>query len=269
MKTSAIFWGVILVVVGGVFLTATFSGVPIGTIGKFIFPTILVVLGIWVLLSFFFFRPKPLETESVTIPLEDAKSAVIKLNHGAGKVDISACETKNTLLEGTFVGGITQNVSTVQGEKQVELNVASNIHWTNWFASSGNSQGLRWNLTLAPKIPLQIIFKSGADEARLDLTNLNVTDLKVETGASSTNILLPEQAGFTRVKVSSGVASVKVSVPAKVAARIKIHGGLASKNVDTNRFPLNGSVYETPGYESAKNKAEISVDTGVGSFSII
>ncbi len=265
MKTSAIFWGIVLVILGGIFLAATFGGLSFSDIGKFIFPAILVLLGVWVILSWSFNHGKPLETQAVNIPLENATSAIIKFNHGAGKFDLSTSDNPDVLLEGTCVGGVTQKESLKQGQKQVELSTEGSFHWTAW---PGNNQGLRWNLAVSPKIPLQIVFKSGANEATLDLTRLNVTDLMVDTGASSTNIMLPEQSEMIKVKVHSGVASVKMSVPTTVAARIKVQSGLASKNIDIKRFPQNGSFYETPGYESASRKAEISVDTGVGSFSI-
>jgi hypothetical protein len=265
MKPSTIFWGILLIVVGAIFLVATFGGLAFNDVGKFIFPAILVALGVWVILSWSFTRGKPLETQAISIPLEKASSAVIRFHHGAGKFDLSASDNKEILLEGTCVGGVTQKQSIEQGQKQVELSVASGFHWTAW---PGNTQGLRWNLAASPKIPLQIVFKSGADDACLDLTRLNVTDLNIETGASSTRVMLPEQSKMIKVKIHSGVSSVKVTVPGQVAARIQVQSGLTGKNIDAKRFPLNGAFFESPGYDSSARKAEIFVETGVSSITI-
>jgi len=38
--------------------------------------------------------------------------------------------------------------------------------------------------------------------------------------------------------------------------------------IDNNRFPVKGSVYETPDYETAENRVEIMVEAGVGSIEI-
>ena len=59
----------------------------------------------------------------------------------------------------------------------------------------------------------------------LDLRDLKVTDLKLETGASATEVTLPASAGFTRVKVQAGAARVDMRVPGGVAARIKTSAG--------------------------------------------
>jgi hypothetical protein len=265
MKPSTIFWGVLLIVVGAIFLVATFGGLALNDVGKFIFPAILVALGVWVILSWSFTRGKPLETQAISIPLEKASSAVIRFNHGAGKFDLSASDNKDILLEGTCVGGVTQKQSINQGQKQVELSVANGFRWTAWPASN---QGLRWNLAASQHIPLQITFKSGADDACLDLTRLNVTDLSVETGASSTRVLLPECSEMIKVRIHSGVSSVKVTVPSQVAARIQVQSGLTGKNIDTKRFLLKGAVYESPGYDTSPKKAEIYIETGVSSITI-
>jgi len=53
-----------------------------------------------------------------------------------------------------------------------------------------------------------------------------------------------------------------------VAGRIHIQSGLAGVSIDPNRFPRVDSGYETPGYETAANKAEIYVETGVASITI-
>ena len=95
-----------------------------------------------------------------------------------------------------------------------------------------------------------------------------VGELQVQTGASSSDITLPAMAGYTRVTVKSGAAAVNLRIPEGVAARINIQSGLAGISVDTMRFPQNAGVYETPGYATAANKAEIRIETGVGSIDI-
>lgn len=103
---------------------------------------------------------------------------------------------------------------------------------------------------------------------RLDLSELKVTRLRLPTGASSTVLTLPANAGHTRVDVESRVASLRIRVPEGVAARIRAVGGLSSTSVDRSRFPLSGGVYRSPDYDSAVNRAESKVDNWVGSVSV-
>ena len=40
------------------------------------------------------------------------------------------------------------------------------------------------------------------------------------------------------------------------------------QTVENTRFPWNGKVYESPDFETAKNKLDIKISSGVGSINI-
>ena len=136
------------------------------------------------------------------------------------------------------------------------------------FPNVDAAHGYEWNLALAAGLPLRLILETGASESNLDLRDLKVTSLELKTGASSTSMTLPAQAGETSVHVSSGAASVKIDLPQGVAGRVRVQSGLAGIHIDPGRFPFNGSIYESPDYASAANRADIFVETGVGSVEI-
>jgi predicted membrane protein len=127
---------------------------------------------------------------------------------------------------------------------------------------------LDWDFNLNPSVPLILRLETGASESRLSLTDLQVRELHLKTGASSTTIDLPASAGFTRVTVESGAASVKIRVPQSVAAAIQVKSALAGIRVDTSRFPRAGAGYASTDYAEAANKVDIYVETGVGSVEI-
>jgi hypothetical protein len=62
--------------------------------------------------------------------------------------------------------------------------------------------------------------KTGASANQFDFTDLRLTDLKLETGASSTDLTLPANAGQTKVDIEAGAASVVIRIPPTAAARI-------------------------------------------------
>ena len=84
----------------------------------------------------------------------------------------------------------------------------------------------------------------------------------------SATLILPARAGRSQVEVHAGAASVVMRVPQGVAGRIQMKSGLVGTKIDNNRFPFNGSVYETPGFDTAENRVEIMVEAGVGSIEI-
>ncbi len=67
-----------------------------------------------------------------------------------------------------------------------------------------------------------MIFDTGAGEANLDLTDLQVKDLRLNTGASSTNLKLPAGAGLTNLKIEAGAASIVIYVPEGYEVRYRI-----------------------------------------------
>ncbi len=95
-----------------------------------------------------------------------------------------------------------------------------------------------------------------------------VKEFDLDTGASSSRIILPAKAGYTLVDIDAGAATVEITVPEGVAASIKVEAALMKKTIDEKRFPYNGERYLSPDYETAENKVEIKIDSAVGSVSI-
>lgn len=127
---------------------------------------------------------------------------------------------------------------------------------------------LDWTVQLNEDVPLSLDFETGASRSEVDLTDLKVTEVKIETGASATTMTLSARAGFTKVAVEAGAAAMDLRVPGGVAARIVSKGGLSSVRVDQARFPGTGTRFESPDYATAANRVEIELETGVGSVSV-
>jgi hypothetical protein len=208
-----------------------------------------------------------LVTEQLAIPLTDIREARIRFHHGAGRLEINSNTAPGTLLSGSFSGGVEQTLERYGQAARLNLRTRNDAFFVGWpFAYM--QEGLQWNVGLNREIALQLELETGASESRLNLQDLMVTELTVKTGASSSTITLPANAGQTRVVVQSGAASVDLFVPQGVAGRIRVQSGLAGIQIDPTRFPRTAYGYETPGFESATNKVDISVETGVGSVTI-
>ncbi|MBN1979506.1 MAG: hypothetical protein JW918_19085 [Anaerolineae bacterium] len=264
MRRSAIFWGVIIILLGIFLLINNFVEVDIG---RFFWPLFLILLGVWVLLGVFA-APRGFETEEATIPLEGAGKARVHIGHGAGRLRVGGGAGAGELLSGSFGGGLEQRVKREGDALDVKLSVrVSGEHfifpWTWW----GPGRSLDWTVNLNEGIPLSLDLETGASDTRVDLTDLRVTDLRLQTGASSSEITLPARAGHTKAVIRSGAASVNVRVPEGAAARVKA-GGIADIQVNKSRFPRVGGVYQSEDYATAENKVDIDIETGVGSISV-
>jgi hypothetical protein len=258
---SSLFWGIVLIMLA-FFLLARQAGWLSGDIFGYFWPAVAILFGIWLLIGALSRGPKG-EAYNLSIPLENAASARIKFEHGAGKLNIHGGAAAAEVLSGVF-GTEMDYRSRLEGSAlDVKLRHASQM-WA-WYPG----QSLDWDVSLNRDIPLSLKIDSGASATVLDLTDLKVVDVDIDTGASSTDISLPASAGNTRVDIDSGAASVKVKVPAGVAARIRIKSGMSGIHVDTNRFThIDGGVYQSNDYATAANRADISIDSGVGSIDI-
>ena len=266
MRSSNFFWGGVLIILGGLFLVDSLGIIEIN-LWHIFGPLMLILFGVWVLMGYFL-RGKPIEGEEASIPLDDFQSASVYIHHGAGQLRIGSGAEFSTLVSGRFGGGLNHKIKRDGEGAHINLRVrdAGFPVILPWLSRWNNY--LNWDVKFTQEIPLDLVIKTGASDTRLDLGDLQVTSLRVETGASATMIKLPEAVAHTRVVIKAGVASVKVNVPEKVAARIRVTGGLMGANVDRNRFPKTGGYYVSPDYESAMNKVEIRVDGGVGSVMI-
>jgi len=264
MRRDYIFWGAVLILLGGLmFLNNADIRLPGGISPMQLFwPSVLILLGGWIM--FGYLVRGNVEAEDVSIDLQEASQASLKLSHGAGRIIVGAGAAPGQLLNGSFAGGIKHSAR-LSGDR---LDVHFEAHPFAFPPFLGGWQGLEWNFNLNREIPLTLRLETGASRSELDLRELKVTDLKVSTGASKTDITLPANAGMTTVKVELGAASLDLVVPQGVAARIRAEQGVSAIEIDTARFSYSNGIYESPDYSSAPNKADIRIEAGAGRVAV-
>ena len=264
MRRSNLWWGLILVCIGGLLLMDNLGVLAPLNIkaGPLIFSLALIGLGIWTLWASQ--RRYTFTTEELSIPLE-GEEVQVNLDFGAGELRLNGAALGETLLNGTFES-IEYDVSHEGGRQRVRLSSPPLVgpHWV----IGPEVQHRRWTLALNNAVPLTMIVKTGASDVRLDLTDLQVTRLKLESGANATRVIAPARAGYTEIRGSSGAASLNIEIPEGVAARIRTSGALASVSVDRERFPKIEGEYRSPDYETAANKVDLKLEIGVGSISV-
>lgn len=265
MRRRPFIWGSLLVIVG-VLLLLQNLGVITGSIWGIFWPLFLIFLGIRFLVGFMG-RGSQVEPQSLDIPLNNASQAVIQVKHGAGRLKMDASARPGSLLSGSFEGGVDCQQQDAPSGPRIELQPGRQAAWDfPW--GTGFSHGFGWTIGISPQVSISLDLNTGADESLLDLSQLKVSDLRLETGASSTTLVLPAAAGSTQARIKSGVASMNIEIPMNTEARIEVKSGLSGVDVDTRRFIQSGNVYESAGFGSAVNRIFLSIETGVGSVSI-
>jgi len=262
-RSGGVFWAVVLIALGVIFLLQNAGVLNVGW--NVIWPVLLIALGAWLLLGNFVRRGGGAMT-SQSIPLDGAREAHIDLQHGAGELRIGASNDATVLLTNTIDGEVDQRVR--RDGDRLDVRLRQDRDWFFWMWPGNWGWTSRWSVAIHRDVPLILEVKTGASDARIDLRELKVTDLKIEVGASSLDVTLPA-AGRVSAQIKAGAADVKVRVPEGVAARIRGVVGVGTLNVDESRFPYHGNVRQSPDYEAATNRVDLNVEGGAASIRVM
>jgi Domain of unknown function (DUF5668)/Cell wall-active antibiotics response 4TMS YvqF len=267
MRRSSLFWGMILVVFGGILLLDKLNILSIH-IWNLIWPLFLIAAGVWVVIGVSGGK-RAYEVESVAIPMEGATQADVTIHHGAGRLVINNQVTTGNFISGAFGGGlsVTRRLNGRGMSLELRPKVDRQTFWDFPWMWGGHS-GYDWEMAVSPEVPLTLRLETGADDARIDMTDLRVTDLRLHTGASSSDLKLPAHMPTTHIRVEGGAASIKLHVPGGVAAQISAQSGVSSISIDETRFPWIGNLYQSPAYATAPNKVDIDIQMGAGSVRV-
>jgi hypothetical protein len=252
-------WPIAWFVIGLALLGATTGSLNIG-VGDLLsrwWPVAFILVGIWFLVASVW-PGRRRAVESLALPLDSSPIASIKVSFGAGVLEIGRASS-GRLLEGTFQGGVRYRS---HGPDTVEIEPDTGRGWPAGGAT------FRWKVGLTGEKPLDVRLDTGASRATIDLLDLRVRQLELQSGAAETRLRLPRAAGVTLVRTDTGVASLTIEVPPGVAARIRSSMSLGRVDVDQTRFPRVGDGWQSPDIATAPNRVELEVRGGVGSVTI-
>jgi hypothetical protein len=264
MKLGNIFWGLVLIVLGALFFLQA-SGQLRGDVFGWFWPILLILLGVWVLASRFLPRSQSAQGKNLSIGLQGAAKLDIDFDLGAGSVLFTGGAPAGMAITGFQAAGMDVKSHLSQTGLGVDIDAGPTFIP---FLGPDNGQ---WTFQLTNEVPVAFKVDAGASSLDFDMTDVLLTFLGIDTGASSLKIKLPANAGHTLLDVESGAASLDITVPVTVAARIKIEQGASSIHVDEKRFPLQSGttcLYQSDDYEATANKVEINLQGGANSVKI-
>jgi cell wall-active antibiotic response 4TMS protein YvqF/uncharacterized protein DUF2154 len=262
MRRSSLFWGVILLLLGLLMLGDAYGlRLPGGARPmEFFWPVLLILIGAWILLGVLT-RPRVV-SEHGSVDLQGASEAELRIDHGAGELRISGGAEPGKLAAGTFSGGMEQSAQ-MEGSRLV----ARMRPPQPTFMVMPQFERHDWDVRLSNSVPILLTLHTGANNAVVNLAGMRITGLRVETGASETEVTLPAEGRF-RADFSLGAASLRVSVPQGMAARVRVSQGVSDVKVDQARFPRMGDAYQSPDFDSAANAVDLKIDAGAAEIRV-
>jgi hypothetical protein len=261
MRNWGVFWGLIFILLGVLFLLDSLGLLP-WNVWVVFWPVTLILLGFTLLLGGFG-RRRSMTTENLALQLKGFEEAEVAIHYGAGRLLIGGGAAPDELLNGVFGGGVEHQLGEEGERALVNLRLPASSYW-DWRGWPERT----WDINLNADIPLDLILETGASESLVDLSNTQTKSIKLKTGASSNELLLPASAGRTKVEIEGGAGSITVQVPDGVAASIQGSVGAGAMTIDQAKFHRKGSVYRSLDYDQAANRVDIHVNFGAGEVRI-
>ena len=297
-----VFWPLLLIALGLIFLLQNFgfiSGVSWRAVAS-LWPLLLVLIG----LDIAFARRWPLPTLAVEVAVIAAGLALVAYSpnlspgvfvfgdgNGGGASDVTVPRGDATQLTLSLNGGATQSyhvtggatalvdahsdnadlrlrVTGTQGRPNVRLDQAA----SGFFHPVGVGDV---QIRVASDVPTSLTVDVGAGDFDVDLSDVRVTDARVNVGASSMRFVVPTPSGDVAIRMNGGASNIIIVVPAGVEARIATTGGLLSLRSDNPRLGTAGSAsgvfaggtsLETSGYGAAHDRVTLTISAGASSI---
>lgn len=261
MQRSAVLWGSLLILFGGVLILARLGLVDVIN-WMMLWPLALIGVGLLALLGA---RRQPtsanLTTEQLVMELKGADTAEIEFDFDGTGLQIDGSSAPEELLHGSFTGGVAYEANDLgHGQVRLALRVPEDAQST-W-------QQREWYVSLNAALPITMRCVIGSSTATIDLHDTQVRALDVRTRGGNAEITLPEAAGYTLVAIKGVAEGTVVTIPAGVAALIRISADNANLTIDEVRFPLMATNYQSADYGTALNRVEIVIESSTDHLAI-
>ncbi len=225
-----------------------------------LWPVVLIAIGIGIVLSALPIGGSGAASARASVPLAGATSGRVIVKHGAGRLWIRSTHDPGVLVDGSFVGGVHPRERRTGEELEVTL---ERHGWAPW----GGRGSVDWEVGLSRQVPIRLQVDAGASRADLDLSDLTIPDLRVNTGASQTRITMPAH-GRTTAAIACGAASVRIRIPERTPARILVRTGLAGVRIDEMRFPRTADGYRSSDYDGSADVVDLAIEGGAASVEV-
>jgi len=240
---------------------------------------------------------KKVLTHNLSEPLNGATTAKVNINTGDGNLTIDRLTGgEQVLATGTLQylesqGLPTWSVNTSNGQATFTLRASgAGRPWFRfpWAACNGATE---WQIHLNPDVPSDITAHSGGGNVKLNLAGMAVTRVSADTGGGNMDVVLPDNVanlrvtaktgggnvtveigggitGSNTINANSGAGNVVIRLPSGLAARILATSELGKVIMDSRFSKINGNTYQSPDYDGAPDKVEITLNSGAGNVSV-
>jgi hypothetical protein len=206
------------------------------------------------------------KTESQSVDLESATSANVQIEFPAGELNVQS--GASNLMDASFrynVDDWQPQVQYSENGTQGDLRVSQE---GNHRVPVGGGLINEWEIQLSENVPMDLLIRTGAGNSQLDLGELDMTSLTVETGAGTTTVNLNGNWQHdVDVSIQGGVGQLKVNLPAEMGVRVEMDTALVT--VTANGLINDENGYVNRAFGTAPHTLTLKLEAGVGSVVLV
>jgi len=187
--------------------------------------------------------------ENRVIPIGEIDSLKVSIKFGAGKLDLISGE------EDMFKGNFQYDKSILKPNIQYEILRKTGILTLSQSIKKDLNlsfpQKNIWNLKLPSGVPLQLYINTATYSGNIDLTNLQIENFYINSGASQTNIVFnqPNLIDLKNINIKTGASTLKIL-------------GLANANFNEMNFTGGAGSYTFDFSGNLTKKSKVNINAG-------
>lgn len=289
-NSGNLFWGLLLTLIGTLFLLSNFNLVEIDLTRLFkLWPVLIIFAGIsllslrgWVgatitgLLMLMLLGlvglaavgkiggNEPARQDSISIDQSDRISeGSITIDAGAGRINIGS-EQMEKLVTAELSSSFARLVQTSSTEGNTQH---VNIRLGQDGPRIGHPGRNDLNVSVTESTPISLKVDAGAARIDADLSQVQLRRLLVDSGASNIDLRLGNRLPTSEIEFDVGMSSVRILVPENAGVSLRLDSGMSSRNIPGMR-QVNENYYESDNYASAEKKINIRGQMGMTSFNL-
>lgn len=194
-----------------------------------------------------------------TVNLQAAKSVRVKLDMGAGQLNINGGSTHSLDADFTFSGSF--------GEPHVDYHVNDGVGQIDISQDSGsvhfgNSRN-EWRLRFNKDIPVELRVDMGAGQGNLNFREVPLTRLDLSLGAGQVDVdLTGDRRADLTADIEGGVGQANIRLPRNVGVIAHASGGIGS--ISVHGLKHEGDTYTNEAYRKSAATIHLKVEGGIG-----
>ena len=200
-----------------------------------------------------------------TIGMTDINDAEIEIKMNAGVLQIGG--DTDDLMYGGFAfsdpfwePNVKFKILDQTGVLQVKQPSQEDINFNNHDRNV-------WNLRFNEAIPIEMTIFLGAGAGTVYARDLDITFLKITTGAGKTDIYLNNNWRHdVYVKITGGVGLTNVYLPERQGVLVKAKKGIGVVNYGS--LNKSGNTYTNSAYETTDHLLKVEISTGLGAINL-